>query len=266
MLVDGQLVNTETRQKLFFSVHCCTVCVQELKMNEIHSNDTALKLLGKRLRKRISHNTLSVLEKRIAFESAKAGAKQPFRTWVGYDEIVSAQQHKSKGEFFILSIRASSGKNYYEGYKCKNKEETNKILGYIAQARNDSEYTIRSLDAIDTVPIADDDRVRSMAVLEFQTSQDSIEHDSPSPELVVIKEPKVKTVRRTPSPPSPPSPIIHTGYDVDDLPDAWRIRSDPIKGARKSPNGSIYMYSQVFPATNNGYDEPHYRGRNSHGY
>ncbi|TGZ62919.1 hypothetical protein CRM22_007173 [Opisthorchis felineus] len=270
--IDGQLIHMATQQKLFFQTHLCTINRETLKPGVPFRKAEAERFMEKNLKKRQAHGIGNILEDRLTIEKHKSGGKDPFRTWVGYNEIVAIQRSKTKAEFFVLSVDSKSGQNYYEVYKCKTKEDAYKFENYIKQAMEDAEHRVRDGPAIAVVSVVEDpDLRRSMVHIDFQTSQDSLDEDyrtstvfqntSPTPPAGYSTPPKVRTPSPVPVPqvvyqptvraeaPRPPSPRRSPSprptKNINGLNDVTYIKYDPrTHYPRASLDGPIYMYLQ----------------------
>ncbi|KER23821.1 hypothetical protein T265_08367 [Opisthorchis viverrini] len=270
--IDGQLIHMATQQKLFFQTHVCTINRETLKPGVPFRRADAERFMEKNLKKRQAHGIGNILEDRFTIEKHKSGGKDPFRSWVGYNEIVAIQRSKSKAEFFVLSVDSKSGQNYYEVYKCKTKEDAYKFESYIKQAMEDAEHRVRDGPAIAVVSVVEDpDLRRSMVHIDFQTSQDSLDEDyrtstvfqntSPTPPAGYSTPPKARTPSPVPVPqvvyqptvraeaPRPPSPRRSPSprptKTINGLNDVTYIKYDPrTHYPRASLDGPIYMYLQ----------------------
>ncbi|CAL8089915.1 unnamed protein product [Calicophoron daubneyi] len=189
--IDGELVHTATNQKLYHRLQVCTCYRSTLKDKDSLSREQAAKILEKSLSKRQAHGFVNLLEDRFTLEKSKTGGREPFRTWLGYGEITDFQRSSTKPEFFVISIQsAKSSKKYYEVYKCKSADDAQKFESIVVQALADPEHVVRNRRAIDTMEVReDDDRIRSMAHLEFQTSLESLEEDHRTSSMYQLTSP-----------------------------------------------------------------------------
>ncbi|CAH8512797.1 unnamed protein product [Dicrocoelium dendriticum] len=211
--IDGQLIHTATKQKLFFNTHVCTVYRHILNANERFVKLKAEQIMSKHMKKRQAHGIANILEDRFTIERHKTGGKDPFRPYLYYREIEDIQRSKRKPKYFVLSIQSEiSGKKYYEVYKCKLDADAAKFEKYIRQAMEDEEKKVRDTSYLAVVPVAQPvDNRRSILNLDFLVGDTSDEEDEEHEddddreeekrdEPAVVEMEEVKQVAQQPSP------------------------------------------------------------------
>ncbi|GAA49673.1 hypothetical protein CLF_103388, partial [Clonorchis sinensis] len=160
-MVDGYLVHSDTRQRLFYYVCVYTVFRKTLEAGEQLGPEEAIAVMKKHIRKKIARCVCFMLEDRLIFEKQKPKGKEPFRSWIAYEEIQDINRSPQKREVFVLSINTSrENHRYYEVYRCSKKDEAAQIEHYIQTALQDPEYRIRTGTPIDivTVPVCQERR------------------------------------------------------------------------------------------------------------
>lgn len=178
--IDGRLIHEETKQKLFFQTHVCTVYREILERKEQFLRTSAEHCMIKNIRKRQTHATMSILEDRFTLEKNKRTARAPFRSFLFYREIFDIRRNPTKPEFFVISVDSEvSGKKYYEVYKCKSREDAYKVETYIRRALEDSDKMVRSESYLSVVPVPSvgSDLHRSLLHVDFDGSVSSLEDD-----------------------------------------------------------------------------------------
>ncbi|TGZ62923.1 hypothetical protein CRM22_007176 [Opisthorchis felineus] len=182
-MVDGYLVHTDTRQRLFYYVCVYTVFRKTLEAGEQLGPEEAIAVMKKHIRKKVARCVCFMLEDRLIFEKHKPKEKEPFRSWIAYEEIQDINRSPKKGEVFVLSIITSpEDHRYYEVYRCSKKDEAAQIEYYIQTALQDPGYRIRSGTPIDIVTVPECQERRR--TIEGFCLDDVPEEDTPNEEEV----------------------------------------------------------------------------------
>ncbi|KER23819.1 hypothetical protein T265_08365 [Opisthorchis viverrini] len=153
-MVDGYLVHTDTRQRLFYYVCVYTVFRKTLEAGEQLGPEEAIAVMKKHIRKRVARCVCFMLEDRLIFEKHKPKGKEPFRSWIAYEEIQDINRSPRKREVFVLSIITNrEDHRYYEVYRCNKKDEAAQVEHYIQTALQDPGYRIHCGTPIDIVTV-----------------------------------------------------------------------------------------------------------------
>ncbi|CAL8089923.1 unnamed protein product [Calicophoron daubneyi] len=232
--MNGELADAQTNQKLYQTIPLCTCYRYTLGEQEEFSEAKARRVLESWHQVRQAHCNANLLEDRITLQRDSPDGKEPFRSWLDYSEIQDFQRYSKKPEYFVLSIRShSSGRRFYEVYKCKNTQDADIFERTVRRAMADPEHRLHGENALATVKVRDDpSHTRSLSHLEFQTSLESLDRDfpecsyyeqnSPTPpegyDYVEDNQPsplpqpvhKETYVRSAPSQSSPPPPTVRS--------------------------------------------------------
>lgn len=185
--VDGSLVHEATQQKLFFSTRVCTIYREILEKNEQFLRTSAEYCMQKNMRKRQTHAVMNMLEDRFTLEKRKKTRRDPFRLFLFYREIFDIRRSPTRPEYFVLSVDSEvSGKRYYEVYKCKNREDAQKVETLIKRSLEDRGNIVRSENYVDMVPVPVPvhlDSHRSVLHVDFDGSVSSLADDNRQPSV-----------------------------------------------------------------------------------
>ncbi|CAL8089926.1 unnamed protein product [Calicophoron daubneyi] len=180
-IINGELVDTRTNQKLYHTIPLCTCYRHTLGEQEEFSERKAKRLLESWHQVRQAHGHANLLEDRFTLERDSPKGKKPFRSWLYYSEIVDFHRGTERPEYFVLDVHSSrSNRRFYEVYKCKNIQDADVFERTVKRAMEDPEQRFRGENALGTMDVRDDpSRERSLSHLEFQTSLESLERDFP---------------------------------------------------------------------------------------
>lgn len=118
-----------------------------LEPHERISIDYAQRIMVKYRRKKHAECLLHFFEDRMVFQKAKSQENSPFRTWVGYKELLGFRRDLKYKTMFVMLINSEvSHARYYEVYRCKNKEDIHMVEQCVRRAMEDPEGLLRSED------------------------------------------------------------------------------------------------------------------------
>ncbi|KER23820.1 hypothetical protein T265_08366 [Opisthorchis viverrini] len=173
--VDGQIVHTETNQRLYFRTPVHAVCRKQFDPSRTLSSSDLEDFVKAHYKERSVYGAITALENRFLLEPNASRKKAMFHSGLGYHEIEAVYESSFAPQFVVLNVRPECGLKYCELYKFKQASDAAEFTAVISTAiQNPSLMNIRGLGNSNTLEPSNVGLHRPMSHMEFQVNPDTL--------------------------------------------------------------------------------------------
>ncbi|TGZ62921.1 hypothetical protein CRM22_007175 [Opisthorchis felineus] len=173
--VDGQIVHTETNQRLYFRTPVHAVCRKQFDPSRTLSPSDLEDFVKAHYKERSVYGAITALEDRFLLEPNASRKKAMFHSGLGYHEIEAVYESIFAPQFVVLNVRPECGLKYCELYKFKQASDAAEFTMVISTAiQNPSSMIGRGLGSPKTLKPSNLGLFRPMSHMEFQVNPDTL--------------------------------------------------------------------------------------------
>ncbi|GAA29271.1 hypothetical protein CSKR_112397 [Clonorchis sinensis] len=173
--VDGQIVHTETNQRLYFRTPVHAVCRKQFDPSRTLSSSDLEDFVKAHYKERSVYGAITALEDRFLLEPNASSRKVMFHSGLKYHEIEAVYKSSFAPQFVVLNVRPECGLKYCELYKFKQASDAAEFTVVISTAiQNPSLMIRRGLGNPDTLEPSNLGLLRRMSHMEFQVNPDTL--------------------------------------------------------------------------------------------